>query len=72
VLSLEPDGPAAKAGALIGDILVALGGKAVSDTDDIQGVLESNGVGRTVDADVLRGGASKKLTITIGERPRRS
>src|SRR6266567_818037 len=36
VLSLEPDGPAAKAGVLIGDILVSLGGSAVDDTDDIQ------------------------------------
>src|SRR6266436_3944329 len=36
VLSLEREGPAAKAGVLIGDILISLGGSAVSDTDDIQ------------------------------------
>ncbi len=72
VLSLEPEGPAAKAGVLIGDILVTLGGKAVNDTDDIQGVLESVGVGRSVEAEVVRGGVSKKVAITIGERPRRS
>ncbi len=72
VLSLEPDGPAAKAGVMIGDILVTLGGKTVNDTDDIQSVLESQGVGRSIETEVLRGGTSKKLAITIGERPRRS
>jgi S1-C subfamily serine protease len=72
VLSLEVEGPAAKAGVLIGDILISLGGKAVPDTDDIQGVLESHGVGQSVEAEVLRGGVSKKVSIAIGERPRRS
>jgi S1-C subfamily serine protease len=72
VLSLEPEGPAAKGGVIIGDILIALGGKQVTDTDDIQAALEAQGVGKTIDAEVLRGGASKKIAITIGERPRRN
>ena len=72
VLSVEPQGPAGKAGVLIGDILIALDGKPVPDTDDIQSVLEARGVGQSVEAEVLRGGASKKVAITIGERPRRS
>jgi len=72
VLSLEPEGPAAKAGVLIGDILVELGGGAVTDTEEIQGVLESRTVGQPIEAGFLRGGAARKVTITIGERPRRS
>jgi S1-C subfamily serine protease len=72
VLSLEPEGPAAKAGVLIGDILVELGGGAVADTEEIQGVLESRTVGQPIEAGFLRGGAARKVTITIGERPRRS
>jgi len=71
VLSLEPEGPAAKAGVLIGDILTSLAGTSVSDTEDIQGVLESHTVGQGVEAGVLRGGASRNITITVGERPRR-
>jgi len=71
VLSLAPEGPAAKAGVLIGDILTSLGGKAVADTDDIQGVLESYTVGQGVEAVTLRGGEPRKITITVGERPRR-
>src|SRR5690242_5641075 len=42
VLSVEPGGPAAKAGVLIGDVLVALDGSNVGDTDDIQSVLEKD------------------------------
>jgi S1-C subfamily serine protease len=72
VLSTEADGPAAKAGVLVGDILVKLGGQDVRDTDDIQAVLESHAVGQAVDAGLLRGGVSKTIAITIGERPRRS
>jgi S1-C subfamily serine protease len=72
VLSLEPQGPAAQAGVLIGDVLVSLGGAAVADTDDVQTALEAHGVGRAIEAQVVRGGASRALSITIGERPRRS
>ena len=71
VLSVESDGPAAKAGILVGDILVSLGGTKVTDTDDVQTALESSGVGKTIEAELLRGGQPKRVAITIGERPRR-
>jgi S1-C subfamily serine protease len=70
VLSLEPAGPAAKAGVLIGDIVVQLGGKAVQDTDDIQRALEGHAVGQGVPVDILRGGESRQIAVTIAERPR--
>ena len=72
VLSLEATGPAAKAGVLIGDIFVSLGSRAVGETEDLQAALEAHAPGSTVEAEVLRGGDSRKLTITVGERPRRS
>ena len=72
VLSLEPEGSAARAGVLIGDILTSLGGSRVADTDDIQAVLESHGVGQSVAAVVSRGGVSKEIAIVVGERPRRN
>jgi len=70
VLSLEPTGPAAKAGILVGDILVQLGGKPVHDTDDIQLALEGHSVGQNIPVDIFRGGEPRQLAITIGERPR--
>jgi S1-C subfamily serine protease len=72
VLSVEPAGPAAGAGILIGDILVKLGGKPVQDTDDIQLVLERHAVGGKVEVEVLRGGESRRIDVVVGERPRRS
>ena len=72
VLSLEPEGPAAKAGVLIGDILVTLAGTGVEDTDEIQAVLEKHAVGQPVEAGFLRGGSSRTISIAIGERPQRS
>jgi len=72
VLSLEPEGPAAKAGILIGDVLISLGGAAVADTDDIQTALEGHKVGEKIDASVVRGGANVTISIAIGERPRRN
>jgi len=69
VLSVEPDGPAGAAGALIGDILVALDGKPVSDLDDVQAALGGGRVGKSVRAEVVRGGSTQALAITVGERP---
>ncbi len=72
VLSVEPGGPAAQAGVLIGDVLVSLNGKSAADTDDVQSVLESHGIGQAVEAGLLRGGVAAKVAITTAERPRRS
>ncbi len=71
VLSVEPDGPAERAGLFIGDILVALNGHPVEDTDDVQSVLEPGFVGKAVKAAIVRAGALTEVAITIGERPRR-
>ena len=71
VLSVEPKGPAGGAGVLIGDILVALNGKPVGDTDDVQSVLEPDFVGKPVKASLVRGGVLTDVSITIGERPKR-
>jgi S1-C subfamily serine protease len=70
VLSIEQGGPADKAGLLVGDILLSLGGKTVTDTGDVQTALESVAVGQAIEAALLRGGAARQVTITVGERRR--
>jgi S1-C subfamily serine protease len=72
ILSLEPAGPAAKAGVLIGDIFVALDDRPVAESEDLQTALEGHKPGSTVEVAILRGGGSQKVKITVGERPRRS
>jgi len=72
VLSLASEGPAAKAGVLIGDVLVSIGENPVGDTDEVQTALEPHAVGQSVAATLVRGGAPLRIAIAIGERPRRS
>lgn len=68
VLWLEDGGPAAKGGLLVGDILVAVSGQAVSDPDDLFSVLSSDAVGKAVPVEILRGGRPETIQVTIGER----
>ena len=71
VVSVQPDGPAEKAGIMIGDILVALNGTPLSDTDDVQAMLDPERVGKPITARIVRGGNLVDLTIVVGERPQR-
>ncbi len=71
VLSLGENGPAAKAGVLVGDILVSLDGTAVADPEDVQNLVEARAVGQKIEAGVIRGGAPRTVEVVLGERPRR-
>ena len=73
ILSVEPDGPAASAGLLVGDVIVKLRGRPIEHVDDLADALwASDAVGRTLDLDLVRGGERVKADVLIGERPRRS
>jgi serine protease DegQ len=69
VLEVEPDGPAHKAGVVIGDILTKIDGKPVMRLEDVQAHLHGEGIGKTVRAEFLRGGAPREVSIVVGERP---
>jgi S1-C subfamily serine protease len=68
VVQVADGGPAAAAGFLQGDILVRLDGSAVSNADDLQGLLGPNRVGSSVTASVVRGGELRDLNVTVGTR----
>ena len=70
-ITVEPGGPAGKAGMSIGDVLVELGGRAMRRTENVQEALSAESVGKKIAARVLRGGNPVDLEITIAERPRR-
>ncbi len=72
MLSVEPEGPADKAGVTLGDVLIALSDAPTADTDDVQAALGGREVGQEVKAKIVRGGEVKELTIRLGERPGRS
>jgi S1-C subfamily serine protease len=68
VLSVEKNSPAAKAGLVVGDILVALNGRAVKDTRDVQNFLSTEYIGKTIQTAIIRGGQRADLALTIGEK----
>jgi len=68
IVSVEADGPAAKGGVLLGDILIQIGEKTLDDAAQVQHLLDPESVGKTFPARVIRGGELQSLNITIGER----
>ncbi len=72
VLSVEPGSPADQASLQLGDVLMALDGKPVSDIDELQTVLRGDTVGRSVRATLMRGGEKVEAQITISERVKKA
>ena len=68
IMKVENDSPAGRGGLLLGDILVALDGQTVTDSEDLQSLLTGDRVDRAVPVDVIRGGALQTLQVTIGQR----
>jgi len=68
VLWLEEGGPAEKAGLLVGDILVGIGGQQLSDPDDLFSALHGDTVGKPIGVEILRGGKPETINVTVAER----
>jgi S1-C subfamily serine protease len=71
IVEVKPGGPADRAGALIGDVLVELDGRTIGEPGDVQAALDPEQVGKTVKAKFVRAGARIELSIIVGERPAR-
>jgi S1-C subfamily serine protease len=68
VVGVESDGPAERGGLMMGDLLVALGGQPIRNTDDLRGALGPERVGQSTPVRVIRGGEPREVSVTIGER----
>jgi serine protease Do len=71
ILGIEPEGPAANGGLILGDVLIGAGGEVLSDPEVLATVLNQAGSGATVTFRVLRAGDVHEVSIQLGERPRR-
>jgi S1-C subfamily serine protease len=69
VLEVHPGGPADKAGIVIGDILISLGGYSVTRLEDVQSVLAGDTIGKSLPLKFVRGGSLQEGNIMIVERP---
>ena len=70
VTGLMRDGAAQRAGLMVGDLIVRIGGTAVSTLGGLRAALAGQ-AGQTVAVDLVRGGAATTLSVTVGEWPRR-
>ncbi|MGJ5011019.1 S1C family serine protease [Bradyrhizobium oligotrophicum] len=68
LMQIEPDGPAARAGLLPGDVVISLDGADINGVDDLIRVLDRDRIGRTVAMDVLRLGRLRGIDIHPVER----
>jgi S1-C subfamily serine protease len=65
---IEPDGPAAKAGLLPGDVVIRLDGVEINGVDDLIRALDRDRIDRTLEMDVLRLGRLRAIDIHPIER----
>ena len=66
VSSVAPEGPAAQAGVLVGDVIVGAGGASVASLNDLRAVLQ---VGAQIDVQVSRAGRAVTLSVAVTDRP---
>src|SRR5262249_52896836 len=69
VVSIDPDGPAAQAGLMVGDIVTAWNAQPVARGGDVVRRLGPDSIGRTVDLQLVRGGTPIAIKMVLGERP---
>jgi serine protease DegQ len=63
-------GPADKAGIKPGDILVAIGGREVTDSTEMLNLIATLPPGQTADLRILRNQAEASVRVAIGKRPK--
>jgi serine protease Do len=71
LLGIEPEGPGAVGGLILGDVLVAGDGQPLAQPEALAEFLERTPAGQVVKFKVLRAGVVQDLELRIGERPRR-
>ncbi|MGB1288453.1 MAG: S1C family serine protease, partial [Aggregatilineales bacterium] len=68
VNSIESNSPAADAGILVGDILVAMDDESLEQMDDLMSLLRGERIGKESTLTLIRGGEMMNAKVTVGER----
>jgi len=87
VQGVAPGSPAARAGirggnaratldgsdiAVGGDVIRTVDGRRVASMDDLVAAISARQPGDAIQVDLLRGGRSRSVTVTLGQRPDRA
>jgi S1-C subfamily serine protease len=67
VAAVETGSPAAEAGLMTGDMIVALDGLPVTGADDVIRILTGERIGRSVELEVIRLGTLRKFRLVPGD-----
>jgi len=70
VTHVETDGPAEKAGVLLGDVLFEVNGETVEDLTVIQDAIAAAKTGDLMTIGLIRAGKVEQVSVILGERPR--
>lgn len=69
VASVMRDGPGAKGGLKVGDIILKLDGEPAASTPRVMTSLASKAPGTRVSLEIYRNGRAQTLSLTLGQRP---
>jgi serine protease Do len=69
VTDVGPDSPAAKAGVMSGDVIVAVNDKPATSVDSLRVMISQLHPGSQAKLKIYRNGALKTIAATLGERP---
>lgn len=68
IIKVDESSPAQQGGLMVGDILVAVDGHVINDSEDLQILLTGDRVGKAVPVEVIRGNTLQTLQVTVGQR----
>jgi serine protease DegQ len=68
IIGVTSGSPAAVAGLVVGDLLTDFDGQPIESPEDLLDALIGDRVGRQVELRVIRGGAPRQLSVTVGEK----
>jgi S1-C subfamily serine protease len=68
IAGVGEDSPAARAGLMLGDVLVAVAGRPVPTLEALRDLLGADQIGARLRLVVLRGGERTELTVEVGEQ----
>lgn len=67
VVGVVPDSPAANAGIRRGDVITQIDGQAITQSEQLQMLVDRSGVGKTLRVTLRRGSATQQLSVRTAE-----